>query len=58
MSVLKYLLYEPKAEPENPAAVPLIIWLHGVGERGEDLEIVRVNGVPYYVEKGTVALPA
>jgi predicted peptidase len=22
------------------------------------LEIVRVNGVPYYVEKGTVALPA
>ncbi len=58
MKPLKYLLYPPKGAADNPPLFPLIIWLHGVGERGDDLGIVKINGVPFYVEKGTVALPA
>ena len=56
MTPLKYLLYPPKAEP--PAPYPLIIFLHGVGERGDDLELLKKYGLPHYTEIGEVTLPA
>jgi len=37
---------------------PLIIFLHGVGERGDDLERVKKYGLPHYLETGEVKLPA
>ena len=44
---IDYLLYLP---PEYDAKVkwPLVVFLHGAGERGEDLEQVRRAGIPAY----------
>ncbi len=46
---IDYLLYLP---PDYDASVkwPLIVFLHGSGERGEDLEQVRRVGLPRVVE--------
>jgi len=49
---LNYLLYLPKdysSKPENK--FPLILFLHGAGERGDDLELVKKHGIPKIVEK-------
>lgn len=52
---LPTLLYRPAGEP--PAAGwPLLLFLHGSGERGDDLEPVRRHGVPRALEDGA-ALP-
>jgi len=49
---LKYLLYLPKGCGEDPKQKwPLIIFLHGMGERGDDLEKVKVHGIPRIVEQ-------
>lgn len=39
-----YVLYKPETKPGEE--LPLIIFLHGAGERGTDLELVKVNGLP------------
>ncbi|MBI1258119.1 MAG: phospholipase [Chloroflexi bacterium] len=56
MTPLKYLLYPPQAEAFAP--YPLVIFLHGVGERGENLELVKKWALPRYMETGEVKLPA
>ncbi len=56
MSKLKYLLYRPKGIEPDPR--PLIIFLHGIGERGDDLELVKKWGMPRAIEAGVVQLPA
>ncbi len=56
MKPLKYLLYAPQGEAQAP--YPLIIFLHGIGERGDDLELVKKWGLPHYAETGEVELPA
>ena len=38
---LQYLLHLPDGYAESPAPWPLILHLHGAGERGDDLEKVR-----------------
>jgi len=44
---LAYLLYVPRAyEPRADKHWPLILFLHGAGERGHDLEIIRKHGIP------------
>jgi len=40
---LKYLLHLPEAYQET-GTWPLIIFLHGMGERGDDLELVKKHG--------------
>ncbi|MCH1409971.1 MAG: hypothetical protein L7V87_13140, partial [Verrucomicrobiales bacterium] len=41
---VSYLLYEPKSSPEkNP---PLLLFLHGGGESGDDIEKVKTHGPP------------
>jgi predicted peptidase len=48
---LKYLLYLPKDYSRNPEAKwSTILFLHGMGERGDDLEIVKKHGIPKIVE--------
>ena len=42
----KYLLEYPKIRPEGQL-LPLIIFLHGSGERGDSVELVKVHG-PWY----------
>jgi predicted peptidase len=46
---LRYLLHLPSAH-ESRSAWPLILFLHGAGERGEDLELVTREGLPRILE--------
>lgn len=49
---LDYLLHVPKAYAQDDAtAWPLILFLHGAGERGSDLELVKKHGIPRIVEE-------
>ncbi|GIX07817.1 MAG: hypothetical protein KatS3mg115_2220 [Candidatus Poribacteria bacterium] len=49
---LPYLLYlPPDYEPGSDKRWPLLIFLHGAGERGDDLERIKVHGVPKVVER-------
>jgi predicted peptidase len=50
-TVINYLLYLP---PQYTAKQkwPLVVFLHGSGERGQDLELVRRTGLPEQIEQG------
>ncbi|MCR2821142.1 prolyl oligopeptidase family serine peptidase [Lederbergia panacisoli] len=49
---LSYLLSLPKDYEENQtAAYPLVLFLHGMGERGDDLNLVKQHGPPKLVEE-------
>src|SRR5262245_6908386 len=50
---LRYLLYLPGDYDAKPAEKwPLVLFLHGSGERGEDLEKVKIHGPPKLVSQG------
>ena len=50
---LKYLLYLPQDYgKEAGKAWPLVLFLHGSGERGTDLEVVKKHGPPKLVAQG------
>jgi len=49
---LKYLIAVPDDYKKDGDAVPLILFLHGAGERGDDLKKVKLHGPPKMVEKG------
>jgi predicted peptidase len=46
-----YLLFLPEEYGRNEKKWPLILFLHGAGERGNDLEKVKVHGPPKIVEQ-------
>jgi len=49
---LDYLFYLPKDYgKDKDKKFPLILFLHGAGERGDDLEKVKVHGIPKIVEQ-------
>ncbi len=48
---LDYLLYLPKEYEEKPAW-PLLLFLHGAGERGENLDLVKAHGPPKMIAAG------
>lgn len=49
---LRYLLYLPKEyDAQSSVKWPLILFLHGMGERGDDLELVKKHGIPKIVEE-------
>lgn len=48
---LDYLLYLPKSyDHDADTKWPVILFLHGAGERGSDLELVKIHGIPKIVE--------
>ena len=49
---LHYSLYFPDDYHDNDSDYPLVLYLHGVGERGEDLKKIEVNGLPEVISKG------
>lgn len=50
---LRYLLYLPEGyDPESSKEWPLVLFLHGMGERGDDLELVKKHGLPKRIEEG------
>jgi predicted peptidase len=49
---LNYLLFLPPDYTKYPQKRwPLILFLHGAGERGEDIELVKIHGLPKVVER-------
>ncbi len=48
---LNYLLYLPP-DYDKQSAWPLVLFLHGAGERGSNLELVKRHGPPKLVEQG------
>jgi predicted peptidase len=50
-SGLRYLLYLPgEYDPKEGSSWPLIFYLHGIGERGENLKRLLKHGIPKVVE--------
>lgn len=47
-----YLEYLPDGYTTSDNAFPLLIFLHGSGERGDSLDLVKIHGVPKQIEKG------
>jgi predicted peptidase len=45
---LPYLLYAPDSDTDTK--VPLVLFLHGAGERGDELEKVKAHGLPKVLE--------
>jgi predicted peptidase len=50
--VMDYLLYLPKDYGKSEQKWPLMLFLHGAGERGDDLKKVKVHGPPKLIEHG------
>jgi predicted peptidase len=51
-----YLLSLPKGYGQKDQKWPLMMFLHGAGERGDNLELVKKHGPPKLIEQGE-ALP-
>ena len=49
---LNYLLYRPDTPSTNGDGFPLLLFLHGMGERGNDLSLVQKHGPPLLIENG------
>jgi predicted peptidase len=49
---LGYLLHLPEGYTKSKQKWPLVLFLHGAGERGKDLDKVKMHGPPKLVEDG------
>jgi predicted peptidase len=49
---LNYLLYLPEGYGKEEKAWPLVLFLHGAGESGDNLEKVKIHGPPKMIEAG------
>ncbi len=49
---VNYLLYVPQNENDPQKKLPLLIFLHGAGERGNDLKLVTKHGPPKLIAQG------
>lgn len=47
-----YLIYFPKGYNKSKRDWPLMIFLHGIGERGNNLELVKTHGPPKLIKNG------
>lgn len=47
----RYLLFLPEGYGKQEKAWPMILFLHGAGERGDDLDAVKFHGPPKIVEQ-------
>lgn len=49
---MKHSLYLPKEyHVDRPARWPFILFLHGAGERGDDIKLLKSTGLPNILEK-------
>ena len=51
-SGLKYLIYFPDNYYSTYEEYPLVLFLHGAGERGNDLNLVKKHGIPKRIHDG------
>ena len=49
---LNYLLYLPSSYSDSNKEFPLVLFLHGAGERGEDINLIEVHGIPKLINMG------
>jgi len=49
---INYLLYLPKNYNTSSEKFPLMLFLHGSGERGHDLNLVKMHGPPKLIDQG------
>ena len=49
---LDYILYLPDDIDIKMKDYPLVLFLHGAGERGSDLELVKFHGIPKLISEG------
>jgi len=49
---IRYLLYVPADYATGEKPWPLVLFLHGAGERGDDLEAVKKHGPPRLIGEG------
>jgi len=49
---LDYNIYFPSDYNKSKDEYPLVIFLHGAGERGEDLNKVEIHGIPKLIKNG------
>lgn len=49
---MNYLLYLPKRRAAAGGRFPLLLFLHGAGERGSNLNLVKRHGPPRMIENG------
>jgi len=49
---LDYLLYLPSDYRDSNKTYPLVLFLHGAGERGENIDLVEIHGIPKLIKKG------
>ena len=49
---LSYKVYLPENYKNTSATFPLVLFLHGVGERGNDLDLVETHGLPKIINNG------
>jgi predicted peptidase len=54
---LKYLLALPEGYASGTDRLPLLVFLHGAGESGDDLEKVKAHGPPKLIAAGDRAFP-
>ncbi|MDP0929879.1 PHB depolymerase family esterase [Paracoccus onubensis] len=53
MSVdINYLLYTPEDYESSEQDYPLVVWLHGGDQGGNDVSLVRESGLPSMIEQG------
>ena len=49
---LKYYIYYPDNYYDSDTTFPLVLFLHGAGERGNDLSLVEKHGIPKMINNG------
>ena len=49
---LQYALYLPNDYPDTGKMHPLVLFLHGAGERGDNLDLVKRQGIPKLIDDG------
>jgi predicted peptidase len=50
---MNYLLYLPQEYSDATGKFPLMLFLHGRGERGNDIQLVKRHGPPKLIDQGT-----
>ena|GEM_PF-481867 len=49
----RYLLSTPENYDPKTESLPLIVFLHGAGERGTDVNLLKLHGIPKLFDKGS-----
>ena len=49
---LKYHIYFPNNYHDSDTKFPLVLFLHGAGERGDNLRLVEKHGIPKMINNG------